>query len=82
MVLAVVARNVAPNIRSMVLGLTAATGTLGQITMAPVTQYFLGAVGWSATFVIWAIILGALIPLAVFLTGKSGHNQHLGHRQR
>ncbi len=71
LILAVVARNVPAHIRSTVLGLTAATGTLGQISMAPMTQYFLSNIGWSSTFIIWAVILGALIPLAVFLTGKS-----------
>lgn len=70
LILAIVARNVGPRIRSTVLGLTAATGTLGQISMAPITQHFLSEIGWSATFLIWAVILGALIPLAVFLCGK------------
>ncbi|MCZ6605138.1 MAG: MFS transporter [Alphaproteobacteria bacterium] len=69
--LAVVARNVSAKHRSTALGITAACGTLGQITMAPATQYLLSDFGWSVAFIVLAALLALIVPLAAMLTGKS-----------
>ena len=74
LILAVVARNVSAKIRSTALGLTAAAGTLGQITVAPMSQFLLDDFGWSTTFVIFAVVMAAIIPLALLLTGTAGQD--------
>ena len=69
-ILAVVARNVSDGFRSTALGITAAAGTMGQITVAPMTQYLLDDVGWSMSFVVLAFVMAAIVPLAAALTGR------------
>lgn len=50
-VLAAVARSVAPERRSAVLGITTALGSLGQFLMPPIGQAFLETYGWQTAFV-------------------------------
>ena len=68
--LAVVGRSVAPERRSLYLGIASAGGSSGQLLMVPVTQYFISAEGYVATLVILAVIVGLTAPLAAAIAGK------------
>jgi MFS family permease len=70
--LAAMAKVVAPEKRSLVLGLGTAAGSFGQVVFSPVSQGFIAAYGWSDTLVILALVTLVLIPLALLLPTNSG----------
>lgn len=69
-VLAVVARNVRPEKRSMALGLVSAGGSFGQLYMAPVSLGLIEGVGWSMALFYIAFLALLMVVLAIALTGK------------
>ena len=69
-VMATLARKVAPKWRSLVLGLATASGSIGQFTMVPLGQSFLKAYGWHTALLLIAAIVLLMIPLASTVTGK------------
>jgi len=69
-VLGVVARVVAPEKRSMALGLVAAGGSLGQFIMLPVGQGLIDAFQWQGALIALALVCGCMVPLAAALVGK------------
>jgi MFS family permease len=68
--LAVVGRSVAPERRSLFLGIASAGGSSGQLLMVPLTQYFISGEGYVATLVILAVIVGLTAPLAAAIAGR------------
>jgi len=69
-VLGVVARVVAPEKRSMALGLVAAGGSLGQFIMLPVGQGLIDAFQWQGALIALALVCGCMVLLAAALVGK------------
>ncbi|MBC8339774.1 MAG: MFS transporter [Rhodospirillales bacterium] len=70
-VLAAVARKVSPAKRSIALGITSAGGSFGQFYMAPISQGFLEAYGWSTALIFIAGLSAIMVLLATALTGNS-----------
>ena len=63
----VIGRNVAPEKRSMAMGIAAAAGSFGQFLMVPVENWLIGHWGWqNALFMLGCLAL-AIMPLAIGL---------------
>lgn len=63
----VIGRNVAPEKRSMAMGIAAAAGSFGQFLMVPVENWLIGHWGWqNALFMLGCLAL-AIVPLATGL---------------
>jgi MFS family permease len=60
-----IGRSVAPERRSMAMGLAMAVGSLGQFAMLPATNDAIGAFGWSTTLLALAALGALMVPLAV-----------------
>jgi MFS family permease len=69
-VMATLARKVAPKWRSLVLGVATASGSVGQFTLVPLGQGFLSAYGWHTALLLIAAIVLLIIPLSATVTGK------------
>ena len=69
-VLAAVGRSVAPERRSMALGITTALGSLGQFLMPPIGQAFLAAYGWQTALMLMAAGSLAMVALAAGIQGR------------
>ncbi len=79
--LAVVARNVSAQRRSLFLGITSAGGSSGQLLVVPVSQYFISADGYAATLVILAVMTAMIVPLAVGVSGRMAPADQAGEDQ-
>ena len=71
LVLAAMARAVAPQKRSWALGLGTAAGSLGQFIWVPAGQAFLQNYGWSIALVLLGLCAFVMTPLAAALAGKT-----------
>lgn len=71
LILAAVARAVAPARRSMALGLAAAGGSLGQFLLLPLAQVMIGGLGWAGALLVLAGLSALIVPLAAGLVGKT-----------
>jgi predicted MFS family arabinose efflux permease len=69
-VLAAVGRSVAPERRSMALGVTTALGSLGQFMMPPLGQALLAAYGWQSALLLLAFASLAMVALAAGIRGR------------
>jgi MFS family permease len=69
--LTVIARNVPESRRTLFFGIGGATGTGGQILLAPFNQYTINTYGWQEALIILAVIISFIVPLAYILRGKS-----------
>jgi MFS family permease len=69
-VMATMARKVAPKWRTLVMGIATASGSIGQFTMVPLGQAFLKAYGWHTALLLLAAIVLLIIPLSATITGK------------
>ncbi len=67
--LAVMARVVGPEKRSLVFGLGTAAGSMGQVLFSPISQGFITAYGWHFSLMLLAASSLLLIPLAFVLPG-------------
>ena len=65
-----VARAVAPERRSMALGLVTAGGSLGQFLVVPLAQATLAALDWRLTFAALAALTALMALLAVGVSGR------------
>ena len=70
--LAVMAKVVGPERRSLALGLGTAAGSLGQAVFSPLGQSFIAAFGWHGALISLSVCVLALIPLAFMLSGPKG----------
>ena len=70
-ILGVIARNVPAERRSFFLGIGSAVATMGQITIAPVSQNLITDFGWATTVILLGVTMGLIVPLAFALKGKA-----------
>ena len=70
-VLAVMARAVSAERRSLALGLGGAAGSMGQFLMLPIGQGLIDGVGWQTALVMHALIAALIVPLAAGVAGKN-----------
>jgi predicted MFS family arabinose efflux permease len=68
MVLAAFGKLLPPEKRAMALGFGTAAGSFGQFLFSPLAVGLIDATGWRMTLLIFAALLIATIPLAVFLS--------------
>jgi predicted MFS family arabinose efflux permease len=70
LVLAVVARSVPEERRSMALAIAATGGSVGQFLLLPFSQVLIEGLGWPAALLILAALAALIVPLAAALAGK------------
>jgi MFS family permease len=69
-ILAVIGRTVAPDRRSLYMGMATAAGSFGQFTLLPLTQVLISALGWQHALLVLAAIASIIIPLTLALVSK------------
>ena len=72
LVLAAIARVIAPERRSLALGLGTAAGSLGQVVFSPINQALISNYGWYDSLLVMSVVSLVLVPLAFSLRGGSG----------
>lgn len=70
-VYAATARAVAPQRRTLALGIVSAAGSFGQFAMVPIGQAFLDAYGWRTAFILLGIVALVMLPMAGAVTGRA-----------
>lgn len=79
--LAAMARVVAAQKRSLVLGLGTAAGSFGQVLFSPIAQGFISAFGWHTTLLVFAATTLVMIPLALLLPSDPADPAQAGAQQ-
>jgi MFS family permease len=74
-VMGVVAKVVAPEKRSVALGIVGAGGSFGQFAMVPYGATLISGIGWYASLFVLAATAALIIPLAAGLAGRVVHAQ-------
>jgi predicted MFS family arabinose efflux permease len=69
-ILAVIGRTVAPERRSLYMGMATAAGSFGQFTLLPLTQVLIASLDWHRALLVLAGIAALIIPLTLALAGK------------
>lgn len=69
-ILGAVGRAVAPEKRSMAMGIVSAAGSFGQFAMLPGTLGLLGWLGWSAALLAMGAIAALMLPLGAMLRDR------------
>ncbi len=69
-ILGAVGRAVAPEKRSMAMGIVSAAGSFGQFAMLPGTLGLLGWLGWAAALLVMGAIAALMLPLGAMLRGR------------
>lgn len=72
--LAVMAKAVGPERRSMALGIGTAAGSFGQVLFSPIALSFIAAYGWQTALLMLAAVVLVIIPAALFLPKGGGDN--------
>ena len=72
LVMAVLARIVSPERRSIVMGICTAATSFGQFALLPLGQGFVSAYGWHTASIILGCIALLMLPLAGFVRGTGG----------
>lgn len=70
LVLAVIARSVPEEKRSLALGIGAAAGSFGQFILVPIGDTLISTYGWIPSILIFAGLVVAIIPCSKVLSGK------------
>jgi len=70
-VLAVVARAVPPEKRSLAVGIAGAAGSFGQFAMLPWGQAMLSSFGWHNALLVFALVAFIMVPLGAALAGRN-----------
>jgi MFS family permease len=71
-ILAVIGRTVAPERRSLSMGIATAAGSFGQFTLLPLTQFLISSLDWHRALLVLAGIAALIIPLTLALASKPG----------
>lgn len=71
LVLAAIGRAFPPEKRSMALGIAAALGSFGQVTLTPLGQILIEAYDWQTGLFVTAALVALCVPLAVVLSGNA-----------
>lgn len=66
-ILGAVGRAVAPEKRSMAMGIASAAGSFGQFAMLPGTLGLIGWLGWSSALLALGMLIALMMPLALML---------------
>jgi len=69
-ILGVVGRAVAPEKRSMAMGIASAAGSFGQFAMVPGTLGLIGWLGWSAALLALGLMVALILPLVSMLKDR------------
>jgi MFS family permease len=69
-ILAVIARTVAPERRSLSMGIATAAGSFGQFLLLPLTQFLISRFDWHVALLILAGVAALIIPLCLALAGN------------
>ncbi|HLS87683.1 MAG TPA: MFS transporter [Burkholderiales bacterium] len=69
-ILAVIGRTVAPEKRSLYMGIATAAGSFGQFAILPVTQMLIAGYDWHVALFAMAGLVALIIPLSTALAGK------------
>ena len=69
-ILAVIGRTVAPERRSLYMGVATAAGSFGQFVLLPLTQVLISSLGWQHALLVLAGIAAIIIPLTLALATK------------
>jgi MFS family permease len=75
-ILAVIGRIVAPEKRSLYLGIASAGGSSGQLVLVPLGQTLIDGMGWASALVIFAALVACIVPMSAALAG--GHRAGAG----
>jgi predicted MFS family arabinose efflux permease len=71
-ILAVIGRTVAPERRSLYMGLATAAGSFGQFILLPLTQFLIARLDWHNALLALAGIAALILPLTLALASKPG----------
>jgi MFS family permease len=71
-ILAVIGRTVAPERRSLYMGVATAAGSFGQFVLLPLTQLLIASFDWHGALLVLAGISALILPLTLALAGKPG----------
>jgi predicted MFS family arabinose efflux permease len=71
-ILAVIARSVNEQRRSLFLGIGSAGGSSGQLLVVPAAHLLIDGFGWASALLVLAIITMASVPLAAAFAGRGG----------
>jgi len=69
-ILAVIGRTVAPEKRSLAMGVATAAGSFGQFLLLPFTQFLISRLDWHAALLVLAAVAALIIPLSLALVGN------------
>lgn len=69
-ILAVIGRTVAPERRSLYMGIATAAGSFGQFLLLPLTQFLISKFGWHNALFALAAIAALIIPLTLALASR------------
>jgi MFS family permease len=69
-ILAVIGRTVAPERRSLAMGIATAAGSFGQFLLLPLTQFLISRFDWHVALLILAGVAALIIPLCLALAGN------------
>src|SRR3954463_4398525 len=71
-ILAVIGRTVAPERRSLYMGIATAAGSFGQFALLPLAEGLIGVFAWHVALLVLAGISALILPLIAPLAGKPG----------
>jgi MFS family permease len=69
-ILAVIGRTVAPERRSLAMGIATASGSFGQFLLLPLTQFLISRLDWHNALLVLAGVAALMIPLSLALVGS------------
>ena len=69
-ILAVIGRSVAPEKRSLAMGVATAAGSFGQFLLLPLTQFLISRLDWHNALLVLAGVAALIIPLSLALVGN------------
>ena len=69
-ILAVIGRTVAPERRSLYMGVATAAGSFGQFALVPLTQILIASLNWHNALLVLAGIAALILPLTLALAGR------------
>ena len=69
-ILAVIGRSVAPERRSVAMGVATAAGSFGQFLLLPLTQFLISRFDWHAALLVLAGVAALILPLSLALAGS------------
>ena len=80
--LAVIARAVGPERRSLALGIGTAAGSLGQVVFSPLALAYISAFGWHTALILLSMTTLIIIPAAILLPkGPASASEVIGNEQ-